>query len=204
LKKRKKLNFFILDECSFISTSQFQFINLRLQKLKDNVLPFGGLSLILAGDFYQLSPLFGNPLWSDPESLSEFDSKGARLLSLFKFTFLRNNVRQSNDLRFQNLLNNLRLKQVTREDVDLLNSRILSSLDEEKQAKFSTATCIFATNAEVDNYNNKKLLLVGNKIVNIPSVQRPKTPHLIRICLYYCVRGLVYCLLGTYIWKEIS
>jgi hypothetical protein len=106
------------------------------------------------GDFYQLSPPFGHQLWADPDRLDKFNAQGAALYSYFKFSFLNANVSQQGDLRFQDFLNNLRLKQITRSEVDLLNSRVLNRLGLEEQNKFAHATRIFATNLEVE-YNRK-------------------------------------------------
>ena len=46
----------IIDEMSFMSDDQFQELNRKLQGLMDKNKPFGGISVIFAGDFRQLEP----------------------------------------------------------------------------------------------------------------------------------------------------
>ena len=36
-----------------------KFIHLRLQEIKSNNLPFGGVNVIIVGDLYQLKPVMG-------------------------------------------------------------------------------------------------------------------------------------------------
>ena len=49
----------IIDEISMVSAFMLEQIHLRLQFIKDNELPFGGMNVILVGDFFQLRPVRG-------------------------------------------------------------------------------------------------------------------------------------------------
>ncbi|MDZ7867926.1 MAG: AAA family ATPase [Rheinheimera sp.] len=55
--KLKKLEILIIDEISMINGDLFELIDEYLQLIKKNDLPFGGVQLILIGDFYQLLPV---------------------------------------------------------------------------------------------------------------------------------------------------
>ncbi len=47
----------IIDEISMVSKQLFAYVNWRLQQIKGNQKPFGGLSILAVGDFFQLPPL---------------------------------------------------------------------------------------------------------------------------------------------------
>ena len=51
------LSFLIIDEVSTIDAKIIAILDLRLQQMFDNTLPFGGVPLIFAGDFNQLGPV---------------------------------------------------------------------------------------------------------------------------------------------------
>lgn len=53
----KKTDVLIIDEVSMLSPDFFDKMDYLLQKLRDNTKPFGGITLILVGDFCQLSPV---------------------------------------------------------------------------------------------------------------------------------------------------
>ena len=50
----------VIDEISMLHRQQFELINQVLQAIKENTLPFGGIQLLVAGDFFQLPPI-GEP-----------------------------------------------------------------------------------------------------------------------------------------------
>jgi hypothetical protein len=62
----------IIDDISFIDSFQFELTDYVFKKIKNNKLPFGGLQIILVGDFYQRSskhPIFQSHLfWKTIES----------------------------------------------------------------------------------------------------------------------------------------
>ena len=60
--KNKKL--IILDEFSMLRQYEIAYINRRLKEVMVNDKPFGGLTIVLAGDPGQLPPVKGNSLWS--------------------------------------------------------------------------------------------------------------------------------------------
>jgi hypothetical protein len=42
----------IIDELSMVGCTLLAIIHLKLQKLKSNILPFGGINIMFMGDFY--------------------------------------------------------------------------------------------------------------------------------------------------------
>lgn len=61
-------------------------------------------------------------------------------------------MRQKGDVKFINALNNLAICQMTHEDVDLINERIVMEKDVPKNSIH-----LFYENTDVDEYNEKKI-----------------------------------------------
>lgn len=53
----EKTNTIIIDEVSMLRRDQFELIDIVLSAIKDNPLPFGGVQMVLVGDFFQLPPV---------------------------------------------------------------------------------------------------------------------------------------------------
>ena len=67
----ENVNILFIDEVSMISCEDLHDISKKLTNIKcikgqDSLLPFGGMTTILAGDFYQLRPFAGCPLYENP------------------------------------------------------------------------------------------------------------------------------------------
>ena len=52
----KHVRILIIDEISFMSDGELQKLDRRLKEMRDRTKPFGGFSIIFAGDFCQLQP----------------------------------------------------------------------------------------------------------------------------------------------------
>ena len=119
----KLVHTIIIDEISMVSSVMLEHIHRRLCAIKDNEEKFGGLNVIVVGDFFQLRPVRGkfpfenNYLWK----------------TTFKPFFLNKNVRQLKDSKYASLLCRARLGVLTKQDVALLNSRILTVPEDEKR-----------------------------------------------------------------------
>ena len=117
------------------------------EQIRGNRKPFGGISVLAVGDFYQLPPLVkAKPLCVYEET--EFDLWKDN----FKMVTLTEIMRQKDDRAFAELLNRLRVKQ--KEDPLLDEDRLLLT-----QAVADSHHCpaltlhIYATNKEVDRHN---------------------------------------------------
>lgn len=60
-------NFLVIDEISFVSRDMFYMIDTLLQELFQSKEFCGGINIILGGDFFQLDPINGLPLWDSYE-----------------------------------------------------------------------------------------------------------------------------------------
>jgi hypothetical protein len=117
-------NLIIIDEISMLSLEDFHKLDKHLRQLmreatrKEVNLPFGGLHIVLCGDFFQLNPVMAVPIYNRRKKI---------LWHLInKVVFLKGyNHRFESDPEWGELLDRLRLGLLTEDDYDFLDSRVL-------------------------------------------------------------------------------
>ena len=147
-----------------VGNRTLSFIDTRLQQLTGTKTVFGALSVIAAGDLYQLKPVGDKLICLDLETGA---SSLARNLwkELFKMYELVDIMRQKDDLDFANLLNRLRLNEMTVEDKTNLQTRIV---DRDTGDYPKDALHLFAENKFVNEHNDKILCQMPGEKVVIP------------------------------------
>eukprot|EP00732_Lithocolla_globosa_P000667 Lithocolla_globosa_v1_NODE_248_length_4862_cov_4.242147.p1 type:complete len:525 gc:universal NODE_248_length_4862_cov_4.242147:911-2485(+) len=109
-----------------ISNQLHQKIDKRLQQVRDNPLPFGGVHVLFVGDLFQLKPMKDGGGWV-------FEPTSVSLISEFNTSFWRSRVklyeltqimRQKDDLKFAQILNRLREGNHTNTDITYLRKRV--------------------------------------------------------------------------------
>jgi len=143
----RKLQILIIDEISMIDDVLFTKISEFLSIIRKSSKPFGGIQMILSGDFAQLPPInntfcFLSPIWK---------------LAKFKTVMLDINIRQDGDIVFQNILSELRW--------GICSNDTLSILEELKNTTFSDGivpTKLYSLNVNVDKINKDEF----NKLLN--------------------------------------
>jgi len=147
----RKLKVLIIDEISMMDEELFELINNLLKKIKNNNKPFGGIQIILVGDFHQLPPIngdycFNSPIWNT--------------LNLRKI-ILTDIIRQKDDNLLQNILEEIRNGKPSKETIDIL----INLKNTEFNNKDIKPTRLYPININVDKINNyefKKLLKINN------------------------------------------
>ena len=105
-----KLNTLVIDEISMMSKPLFEIIDTIAKKLRKNQKSFGGIQIIVSGDFHQLPPVeeefcFESALWD---------------ITFEKQFVFKENFRQKGDLEYQNVLNEIREGEISPESCRLL------------------------------------------------------------------------------------
>lgn len=160
----------IVDEVSMMSAEIFEKLDIICKKVRKSNLLFGGIQLILTGDFLQLLPvfnrntqLFGEPeqdtrlLIQSPLFLKEFTQKKTNGTIIT----LDYNYRQENKI-FMELLGKIRSGTFDNDDIKLLETRYLKNMNREPAA-----------------LNNIVHLVTSNKSaqeINIKNLNNIKTP----------------------------
>lgn len=151
--KKQILNCKILaiDEISMLDATTFDYIDAVIKMVRHSEQPFGGIQVLLFGDFFQLPPV---------EKASKgfcFASNCWQSLDL-KTIFLEKIYRQ-HDLDFIQSLNNVRANRLTVDDIARFYSR---------EVNYDTSALdilhIFSTNEEADNYNRFKFQALQNPV----------------------------------------
>ncbi|XP_071965644.1 uncharacterized protein [Antedon mediterranea] len=157
--KLGQLQIVIIDEISMVNQRLLWYIHGRLRQIKQvrNDSPFGNISVISVGDFYQLPPVMGSSLYKDTlESSLWIDN--------FKQVQLDQIMRQKEDKQFALLLNKLR----TKEKHDCLSDNDLLVLkSRETGEECEDAVHIYPRNKQVDEWNKKMLHKTCTDIVCI-------------------------------------
>lgn len=118
----------IIDEVSMVRCDMIDAIDQRLRKELRNGLPFGGKQIVFIGDLFQLEPI---ATMADKEALTMlygqsspyfFNANVFKRMDLPTIEFKK--IYRQSDVRFIELLENVRIGNVLDQDINLLNTRI--------------------------------------------------------------------------------
>jgi len=165
--KAGKLQLLIIDEISMVSCNILLQIHNRLCEIKGVTDPFGGISVIVFGDLFQLPPVL-QPFVFKPGNDIIANLTGS-LWRLFFYKELEEIMRQKDDMDFALLLNRIRTAKHTDEDITFLKSR---EIDENNQNYPKDTLHVFAQNKAVDRYNDFMLDALETTKVTIIAVDK--------------------------------
>ena len=140
IKKLRNLQVLIIDEVSMLDNLLFEKISKYLSIIRKNDKPFGGLQLVLTGDFCQLEPV---------ENDYSFKSEVWKSLDL-ETIYLKKMIRQDKDKEFQKMLLELRFGNCSDETFEKLQALKNTEFGEIKPTK------LFSHNYDVDKINKKE------------------------------------------------
>lgn len=153
----RDLDTVIIDEISMVRADLFDGLDrfLRLNG-KDRSIPFGGVQIIVVGDLYQLPPIVTreevhvfNQFFETPY----FFSSNAYQSGNFSTIELTHIFRQK-DEQFISLLNKIRIGDITINDMELINNRLVTKDYEKVRREFIT---LATTNSVVNAINDSEL-----------------------------------------------
>jgi len=165
------VDYIFLDEVSMVSCSDNYKISSQLAKaLNEFDLAYGGMNMIFSGDFAQLPPVFGSPLYSGTvgtQLMSQMTVQGQQAAigkalwhQVTTVVILRKNMRQktqtAEDAKLRTALENMRYATCTSEDITFFKSRIAGRhLKQPKLSskEFRNVSIITALNAQKDRIN---------------------------------------------------
>ena len=157
-KKNKKkwieLKTLIIDEISMLSPELFDKLERLARLIRKNDKPFGGIQLILTGDFCQLPCIESEDFCFEAKSWEKCIDKTIYLTDIF---------RQS-DVAFQTCLNEIRLGEISENTIAMLKSRVGAKLENEHGI---IPTKIYSLNVNVDEENEKQLNKLLEKDENL-------------------------------------
>jgi len=151
-KKIENLSVLIIDEVSMVSPALFDTMDLVIRSIKGSDDPFGGIQVIVTGDFFQLPPVSKGRV----EKKFAWQSKSWKELDL-KTAYLQKKFRQTQgDL--VKVLDAIRAGDVTKEIMDILDKRVNINFPEGV-----IPTRLYTHNLDVDAINQRELNALKEK-----------------------------------------
>ena len=149
LRKRwQSLEVLIIDEISMMSPELFDKLEKIARRIRHDERPFGGIQLILSGDFCQLPCVGSDDFCFEAKSWDKCIEQSIYLTEIMR----------QKDSEFQDCLNNIRVGKLTNKTCELLKSRLNVKLKNDFGIK---PTKLYSTNFSVDYINNKELDLLA-------------------------------------------
>jgi ATP-dependent DNA helicase PIF1 len=152
IKKRwSELQAIIIDEISMMTPRMFRLLHLLGQSIKKNYLPFGGIQLILSGDFCQLSPILEDNMVHTMEYCFETDEwKNGNIFPVYFKT-----IHRQRDTEFINVLQKIRLGISDIDTTSILMSRFKAELTNPHGI---LPTKLYPTREKVNQINDQQFL----------------------------------------------
>lgn len=152
-KHFNRTNVLIIDEISMLHAGQLDMVDMLCRAFKRHNVPFGGMQIVMCGDFFQLPPiqrkkddsLFASEEASKTNFVTESNIWGEMNAQI---CYLDEQHRQD-DLAFLRVLNDIRSGEVSETTVEYLSER----LNKETEG-YSKPTRLFTHNTDVDAINN--------------------------------------------------
>lgn len=158
-KQRKdlitKADILVIDEISMLHDFRLDMVDEALRYVRENLEPFGGLQVILCGDFYQLPPVNR----ADSRQGSFVTGSAAWQQGSFAVCYLKKQYRQASDQDYSDILNGIRAGVLTRRQLDALQARAQATQD-----KTIPHTRLLTVNVDVDSVNNAQLDELPGKV----------------------------------------
>jgi len=172
-KYKKKIwmdtDILIIDEVSMMSKKIFDIIDAvaRIARGKREV-PFGGMQIIMSGDFYQLPPVGSTEDMDTCAFCFESENWNACITSVIELNTIH---RQNNDV-YKKILNQIRVGKITQSTIRILTERIIVPHEEIKP------TILFPMRSHADAINIQeytRLPSVEEHVYDIQSIDHPHT-----------------------------
>jgi ATP-dependent exoDNAse (exonuclease V) alpha subunit len=150
LTKIRKIKVLIIDEISMVSPRLFEMIDTVLQFVRSESKPFGGVKVVLSGDFFQLPPILDD---DEDRETRQFAWQSRVWKDLdFRTCYLIEKFRQKDESKLISILDDIRSGYISQTTHELLQSRLYKELKIDYKP-----TKLFTHNANVDAINNREL-----------------------------------------------
>lgn len=146
-----KTDVLIIDEISMLHDFRLDIVDIVLRRIRETDEPFGGMQVVLCGDFFQLPPVNrGDSKQGGFITSSDVWNSGS-----FVVCYLEKQYRQADDDEYRDILNGIRAGSLRRSQLELLRSRSKAHDD-----PFIIRTRLLTTNADVDAINLEHLDMI--------------------------------------------
>ena len=151
-----KVKVLIVDEVSMLHHFRLDLVNRVLKAMKRSEKPFGGIQVVLCGDFFQLPPVARA---GEPEAQFVFTSDAWKEAN-FAVCYLTEQFRQQDDAALS-VLNEIRSGEISEQSKEHLAAR-----HNVRSPKHAASTKLFTHNIDVDVLNDSELEKIdGGEVV---------------------------------------
>ena len=174
----KNVELLVIDEKSMMGVYTMYILDKRLRQFKCKDAPFGGLSIILLGDYTQLPPVGDAAVYTTKtDNFSLQQAQGSMLYSqtFNKTIILDESMRQQGEENqpLRDVLLSLRNGKFTLDQWKSLKSKELSvngiESKEERERFMENGVMLCAFNRDLVNYNKRRIQMLGNPIAKYKS-----------------------------------
>lgn len=170
----ENLELLIIDEISMVRADLLDAIDYLLRKVRNIGLPFGGVQILLVGDLFQLEPVvpkeeavfldnfYSSPYFFSAWVFNEIDIVNLELQKIYRQT----------DPLFIGLLNKIRTKKASYDDLIQINNRPSKKMQDDKA--FYIALC--TTRRKAKTINDQKLLSLKEEEYTFEGIIKDKFP----------------------------
>ncbi len=145
--KWQRCNTLIIDEVSMMNANLFELIEEVARIVRNNDRPFGGIQVILLGDFYQLPPVA--KVGEDNRFCFESD----KWKEVIHDSIILKEVMRQKDPIFQKVLSEVRTGKLSTETIEIIQSRIGIEPD---LSSGIVPTILYSTRKSVDKINQEE------------------------------------------------
>jgi len=164
-KRFERTKVLIIDEVSMLHHFRLDLIEWICRQMKRSEKPFGGMQIVVCGDFFQLPPVTRGDVLE-----SEFAYKAESWpASKFTVCYLSEQHRQK-DNTYLSILNQIRENKVNQKTVELLKTRL--NKDPEHGGE---STRLYTHNIDVDVVNKQHLSLINSAVKNYRMILKGST-----------------------------
>lgn len=145
MRRWKEIEIVIIDEVSMISPQLLEALEYIGRRVRENSVIFGGVQIIVSGDFHQLPPVM-----SDTADNRVYAFESSIWFELFPHSIRLFEVIRQKDMEFVHFLNNIRSGIIGDREREFVRKHFLGK---EFASDNNTTTHIFSTNDEVNFFN---------------------------------------------------
>ena len=170
----KSTKMLIIDKVSFMDEDTIKKLDKNLRLLKESDILFGRVLTVLVGDFFQMLPVRGKPL---------FKCNTLQFSSINRAVFLNVSHRFQNDPDFGEIMRRFRIGKVTKKDIQTINSRHIDNPNVSLPS-ITEIRCACYMNAERNAYTNVVFL------EHLRHIKRQMTPQLNVLLIHVSLKHL--------------
>ncbi len=183
----RKMEILVIDEISMVRCDVMDAIDTLLKNVRRNYnTPFGGVQLLCIGDLHQLPPVAQNHEWNILQEYYAspffFDSLAVKeqqpvLIEL-------NKIYRQKEQSFVDLLNSVRMNNMTADDFGMLNDRYIAAFRPLYDEKYITLTshnnqANIINNSEIEKLNTSPFIYKADVENDFPESMYPADPSLL-------------------------